>query len=101
MKSPWNSVTRNTELETAKNPLYSDGFLALENLPALRLVRRVDAIGRLLEQPADQIVGRLENGRTHQYLQLGYSVSLWGLGLKPCDQLLDFLFLGEEDRWRE
>jgi hypothetical protein len=54
------------EFEVAKNALHPEGFLALENLPGLGLIRRVDALGRLLEQTADQIVGRLENGRTHQ-----------------------------------
>jgi hypothetical protein len=54
------------ELEAAKNPLYPDRFLALANLRGFGLVRRVAALGRLLEQPADQVVGRLENGRTHQ-----------------------------------
>ncbi len=46
-------------------------------------------------------VGRLENGRAHQNLQLGYGVSLWELGLKSGNQVLDFLFLGEVDRWWE
>lgn len=87
--------------ETAKHPLHPDGFLALVNLPGFGLVSRINALGRLLEQPADQAIGRFENGSAHQYFQLGHDASLWGLGLKPGDQLLDFLFLGKEDRWRD
>ena len=89
------------EFEVTKNPLYTDGFLALENLRGFGLVHRVDALGRLLTQPADQIVGRLENDCTHPYLQLGDRVALRRFGLKTGDQLLDLPFLGKKDRRRE
>jgi len=85
------------DLETAKNSLHPNGFPALANLPGFGLVTRVDTLSRLLQQPTDQIIGRLENSRAHQYLQLDDGVSLWALGFKPRDQLLDFRFLGQED----
>jgi hypothetical protein len=53
------------QLETAKNSLYPDDFVALANLPGFGLVSRVNPLGRLLEQPADQLIGGFENGRAH------------------------------------
>jgi len=61
------------------------------------LVTGVDALGSLLEQPADEVIGRLENSRAHQDLDLGHCISLRVMGLKPGNQLLDFLSLGQED----
>src|SRR5258706_15782283 len=88
------------QFKAAKNPLYPKGFLALVNLPGFGLVSRIDALGRLLEQPADQAFGRFEKNGAHQYFQFGYQSAVWNLRLKLGDHLLDFLFLGKEDlRW--
>ena len=85
-------------IEAAKNPLPPDRFPALANLPKSGLVTGIDPLGGRLEQPADEVVGRLENSRAHQHLQSGDGVPLRIRGLKPGDQLLDFRFLGQEDR---
>ena len=87
--------------EAAKNPLRLHRFPALAHLSWLGLVIRIDLVGGLLEQPADQRIGGLENRRAHQDLQLGDGVSLWHPRLKTGDQLLDFFFLGQEDFRRD
>jgi hypothetical protein len=61
----------------------------------------VDSVGGLLEQPADQRIGRFENHRAHQDFQSGHSVSMQLFGFKTGDQLLDFFFLGQEDFGRD
>ena len=55
-------------------------------LPAwFGLVSRVDAVGGLLQQISDHLVGRLENGRAHQHLQLldGHTVGFGRPGNGP------------------
>jgi len=78
-------VVVTTDLEAAKNPLCLDGFSALANLPGVGLVSLINPLGRLLEQPSDQLSGRLENGGAHHYLQFGDNVSLWRLGFEARD----------------
>jgi hypothetical protein len=61
------------------------------------LVGGIDLVGSLLQQLADQGVGRLENGGAHQAFELLHSYSVGGRGLKTSHQLLDFLVLGEKE----
>jgi hypothetical protein len=56
-------ITR--QFEAAEHPLHQEGFLPLARLPWLGLVGSVDAINRLLQEPAYQFIGRFENGRPH------------------------------------
>jgi len=94
-------IIRALQLEVTENPLHGDRLPALADLPSLGLIGIVNALDGLLQQPADQGVGRLENGGAHQQLQLGHDRTVSSVGLVAGDQLLDFLFLGEEDRRRE
>src|SRR5208337_3067813 len=90
-----------SQREAAKNALDLDGLPPLADLTGLGVVGRIDAVGGLLEQPADQAVGRLEHGGAHQQLQLRDAISFWGLGLKAGYQFLDFLLLGEDELGRQ
>src|SRR5208283_1368891 len=87
--------------KAAKNPLRLHRCPALAHLAWLGLVSRIDLIGGLLEQPADQRIGGLENRRAHQDLQLRDGVSLWRPRLKTGRQLSDFFFPGQEDFRRD
>ena len=53
-----------------------------------------------LEQPANDLVSRFEDGRAHQYLQVGDGPSCWILGFKLGDQPLDLFVLRKEDLGR-
>src|SRR5207247_863672 len=86
--------------KAAEDPLRLDGFPAFAHFPGFGLVGSINAVGRLLKQPANQVISRFENGRAHQHLQLSDSSSFWGLGFKLGNQALDFFVLGQEDfRW--
>ena len=61
----------------------------------------INALDRLLKQPAHQLIGRFENRPPNQYLQLSDSASVWGLGFELPNQPLDFFFLRQEDRGRD
>ena len=61
------------------------------------LVGRVDAVGGLLHQIGHHLVGRLENGRAHQHLQLLEGHAVGRGGLETGHQVLDFLVLGQAD----
>ena len=89
------------QLEAAKNSLNPNRFAALARLSGLGLVLGVDSVGGLLEQPADQRIGRFENRRAHQDFQPGDGISVQLFGFETGDQLLDFFFLGEEDFGRD
>ena len=94
-------IIRALQFEVAENPLHGDGLAALALLPGFCLVGGVDALDGLLEQPTDQGIGRFENGGAHQQLQLGHGGAVSCVNFVAGDQLLDFLFLGEEERRRE
>ena len=83
--------------EAAKQALDLDGFATLAPLPWPRLVAGIDLVGGRLEQIADHGIGRLEDRRAQQHLQLLDRSPCGRLGLKLSDQLLDFLLLGEEE----
>lgn len=55
----------------------------------------------MLEQPTDQGIGGLEPRRAHQDFQLGDALAVQLPGFKAGDQLLDFIFLRQEDGGRE
>jgi hypothetical protein len=61
----------------------------------------IDSVDRLLEQPPNQLIGGLEDCGPEQGLQLRDQLRLGALGLKPEDQLLDFLILRQEDVARD
>jgi hypothetical protein len=56
-------------------------------------------IGGLLEKHADQFVGRFEDGCAHEDFQFGDSGSGGLFALEGCNQVLDFGFLCEGDKW--
>ena len=85
------------QLEAAKNPLNADRFPALARLSGFGLVAGIGAVGGLLEQPTDQGIGGFEHRRSHQDFQLGDALAVQLPGFKTVDQLLDFLFLRQED----
>jgi len=59
-------IIRALQLEVTENPLHGDRLPALADLPSLGLIGIVNALDGLLQQPADQGVGRLETGGAHQ-----------------------------------
>ena len=80
-----------------KYALNRDRLSSLALLARFGLVGGIDLVGSLLQQLADQGVGRLENGGAHQAFELLHSYSVGGRGLKTSHQLLDFLVLGEKE----
>ena len=89
-----------SERELAEDPLRPDGFPALAHFSGLGLVGAVNAVGCLLKQPADQGIGRLEDGGAHQRFQLLDGQTVGFPRLEAGHQLLDFLVLGQEEFWR-
>ena len=87
--------------EEAEDAVEAQGHPPLALPAGFGLVSSVDTVGGLLQQISHQLVGRLENRRAHQHLQLldGHTVGLDGL--EASDQELDFLFLGQADLGRE
>ena len=83
--------------EAAEHALHPESLSAFAHLAGFGLVTAIDPVSRLLEQPADQLIGRFENRRAHQRFQLGDQLRSRGLGLELGNQALDFLILGEED----
>jgi hypothetical protein len=79
----------------AKDALHRQAFPSLAHLSGLGLVRPIHTVGGLLEQPANQGIGGLENRRAHQNFQLGDGAALRLLRLKAGNQSLDFFFLGQ------
>ena len=57
--------------------------------------------GRSLQKIPDQLIGRLEEGRTNQLLQFLHRHPGEFLRFESVDQLLDFLLLGEDDLRRD
>src|SRR2546425_1186773 len=85
------------EPKTSEDSLQLNTFPTFSNLPGFGLISRIDALSSLLEQPAHQFIGRFENRRAHQNLQLSNLLSMRLTGLKGGNQLLDFLLLAEND----
>ena len=70
---------------------------ALAQFSRFGLVMGVRALRRLLQQPANHLVGRFKNGRADQNLQSRHLAAVRSLRLKGVDQLLDFFLLCQED----
>src|ERR1039458_5730176 len=83
--------------EGAKDALQLQGVPPFPMLPRPGLVGDIQAIGGLLQEESHQRVGGLENGRAHQHLHLLNRGPGRLLSREPGHQLLDFLFLGEEE----
>ena len=84
------------QLEVAKEALDLELLTSFADLAGPGLVGGVDSIGGLLQKPADQLVGRLENGRP-QHLQLLDAGALRQMRRELGHQGLDLGLLGEED----
>ena len=85
------------QLEGAKDALHPDGLPPLARLSGFGLVAGIGPVGGFLQQPANQRIGGFEHRRAHQDFQLGNALAVQLPGFKTSDQLLDFLFLGQED----
>ena len=94
---PWVVIVIALELEGTKQALHRQLDPAFAMLARLGLVARVDLVGRVLEQPADQLRRRLEQSRAQQSFQLLHAGSRGRLRREAPDQLLDLGFLGERN----
>jgi len=83
--------------ERTKHALHLRADPPLVVLARLGLVGSVDFVRGLLQQPAHQRIGRLEEDRAKQYLHLLDRQAVGLVGLEAGYQLLDFLVLGQED----
>src|SRR5262245_3544303 len=70
-------------------------------LARLGSVGGVNSLSSLLQQPSHQHIGRFENRRADQHLQLLDSYPGWLLGLEPSSYLLDLLVLGPDNLGRK
>ena len=87
--------------ERTKHALHLRADPPLVVLARLGLVGSVDFVRGLLQQPAHQRIGRLEEDRANQHFHLLDRQALGWVGLEADYQLLDFLVLGQEDLRRE
>ena len=88
------------QLEAAKNPLHPDGFPALATLLQAWVgnAASMRSAACWSNQPTRSLADLKTAVRT-KISNLSHSVALRVLGFKPGDELLDFLFLGQEDCW--
>lgn len=85
------------EQEAAEDALHQQGFTPLGLFSRLGKVGCLNAIHRLLQEGANQLVGWFEDGGAHENLQFGYGISIGPPAAEGRYGFLDLGFLGESD----